>query len=123
MFLSVQEPYPPLTYNAVWKRLRYRLNDSHVHPHALRHTAATELLNLLPGAAAQNLQTLRITLGHKHTSTTQRYLHSGIAETVVAHLEARSRPLEPAHPVLAETFGADELALLADIRNEPGDTE
>lgn len=121
MFLSLQNPNPPLTYNAVWKALRYRLGNRHVHPHALRHTAATELLNLLPGTAEQNLQNLRLTLGHKHSSTTRRYLHRTVAETVIAHIEARQRPLDPAHPVLAESFGPDELALLAEIRNETGD--
>ncbi len=121
MFLSLQTPYPPLTYNAVWKALRYRLQDRHIHPHALRHTAATELLNLLPGTAQQNILNLRITLGHKHTSTTQRYLHRTVTETVIAHIEARNRPLDPAHPVLADTFGPDELALLAEIRNEQGE--
>lgn len=118
IFRSVKAPYEPFTYNGAWLALRRALKNSNVHPHALRHTAATELLNLMQGDQGRRLIQIQYTLGHKNIQTTRRYLHQTVTEVVTAHLNARNNPLPPANPTLAAAYGPDEIALLAEIRQE-----
>ncbi len=118
IFRSLRAPYPPLTYDGAWKALRRALCRDDVHPHALRHTAATELLDLLDGSPGLRLERVRIILGHRSVATTQKYTHVTAAEVIAGHVAARRSPLRRADPVLRQTYDAAAMALLADIRKE-----
>lgn len=55
---------------SLFERTKKQLHFAKMHPHMLRHTYATILIN-----NNCDLEFIRLTLGHSNLTTTQRYLH------------------------------------------------
>ena len=55
---------------SLFERTKKQLHFTKMHPHMLRHTYATILIN-----NNCDLEFIRLTLGHSNLLTTQRYLH------------------------------------------------
>jgi site-specific recombinase XerD len=83
-FVFVNERGRPLTPRDV-RRVLDRRSSEPVHPHALRHTYATHLLD---GGA--DLRVVQELLGHADLSTTQRYTH--VSKDRLRTVHARTHP-------------------------------
>jgi len=92
----------PLTVNAVQKAIRYhaqRCGLAHVHPHLLRHTGITQLVqHHMPEPAIRKL------VGHRHPDSLSPYLH--LADDFVAtEFERVQATLETAQRLALPTPG------------------
>ena len=85
----------PITPNIVWLACRQAAEaagiDKRIHPHSLRHSCATHLLD-----AGADLRTIQVLLGHSRLEHTLIYLHLSHK-----HLQAVPNPLDslPLSPV------------------------
>src|SRR5215469_4603025 len=78
----------PITSNIVWLACRQAAEaagiDKRIHPHSLRHSCATHLLD-----AGADLRTIQVLLGHSRLEHTLIYLHLSRK-----HLQAVANPLD-----------------------------
>ncbi len=62
---------------SLFERVKQQLKFTKFHPHMLRHTYASILIN-----NDTNLEFVRLTMGHTNLTTTQRYLHYNTSKMV-----------------------------------------
>lgn len=83
LFVSIRAPYHRMTINGIEKRLRklgYRANITHVHPHKFRRTLATMAID--KGMPIEQVQML---LGHVRIDTTMHYAMVNQTNVKIAH--------------------------------------
>jgi len=100
----------PVSANYVRQMVKRLADERHagigdwVHPHTLRHTAATRLLR-----ESKNLEAVRKFLGHSDLSTTQVYLEvadTEVAEAVNGVSDVEARPEDEADTLAAQVLAA-----------------
>ncbi len=81
LFPAVKDPTKHKNRKSVWRRLK-KYTDGAVHPHMLRHTCATRIVN--EGNDFEALRAAQKILGHKSISTTEIYTHVSREQMVEA---------------------------------------
>jgi integrase len=118
IFRTLKRPYRPLTYKPAWAALRRATNNPTIHPHALRHTAATNMLDLLDGSEGVRLVTVQLMLGHSNVTTTRKYLHVENRRAINSVVNALTNPRPRSTSGLADTYAPEHIDMLEQIWKE-----
>lgn len=118
IFRSVKAPYEPLAYGGAWAALRRATGNPDVHPHALRHTAATNMLDLVDGSEGMRLIVVQIMLGHTNVATTRKYLHVETKAAIGQVITALNTPRQRSQSGLDEFYNTDHMNMLESIWKE-----
>ncbi len=97
-YLFLSQKGGPLRRESIWRRVkrharRTSISEETVHPHVLRHSFATHLLE-----GGSNLREVQTLLGHANISTTEIYTHLDISELKRRHREFHPRTNMDASP-------------------------